>query len=350
MKKLLALILAILMTLSLCACGSARNAAPMAAPSPAAGAAESYYAADYETPMAATEEAAYEYDGDYGFSAAAKTGSGDEANGSDVPEVDPEKIIYSSDVTVETTEFEDTIAKVEALVKAYGGWIESSSVNGANYYDTSRGYTRNRSASYSLRIPSNRFSELMGNLSDLGNIPYSHTYTENVTAQYYDVQARLTAYEAQETRLLEMMELAETVEDVIALESRLSELRYQIESLQSTLNNWDRRVSYSSIYLEINEVKAYTPEPERRISYGEELLGALQDGLEAVGDFFKEALVILAACLPMLIVLGLLIFLIVWLIRKAHARRKARKEAKRAAMAAAAAAPVPAPAEEAKNE
>jgi predicted lipid-binding transport protein (Tim44 family) len=144
------------------------------------------------------------------------------------------------------------------------------------------------------------------------------------------------------------MELAETVEDVIALESRLSELRYQIESLQSTLNNWDRRVSYSSIYLEINEVKAYTPEPERRISYGEELLGALQDGLEAVGDFFKEALVILVACLPMLIVLGLLIFLIVWLIRKAHARRKARKEAKRAAMAAAAAAPVPA--EEAKNE
>ena len=344
MKKVLALILALLMTLSLCACGSsAKNSSP----SYSAGSTANI-AYDTEVPMAAAETADYDYEESYGLSAAAKGDDAGTAKSSDAPEVDPEKIIYSSDVTVETTAFEDTIAQVDALVKEYGGWIESSSVNGANYYDTSRGYTRNRSASYSLRIPSSRFSELMGSLSTLGNIPYSHTYTENVTAQYYDVQARLTAYEAQEARLLEMMELAETVEDVIALEARLSELRYQIESLQSTLNNWDRRVSYSSIYLEINEVRAYTPEPERRISYGEELLGALRDGLEAVGDFFKEALVILVTCLPMLLVLAVLIFLVVWLIRKIHARRKARREAKRAAMAAAAAAP--APAEEAKNK
>ena len=330
MKKLLALILAILMTLSLCACGSARNAAPMATSSPAAGAAESYYAADYETPMAATEEAAYEYDGDYGFSAAAKTGSGSEANSSDVPEVDPEKIIYSSDVTVETTEFEDTIAKVEALVKAYGGWIESSSVNGANYYDSSRGYTRNRSASYSLRIPSNRFSELMGNLSDLGNIPYSHTYTENVTAQYYDVQARLTAYEAQETRLLEMMEKAETVSDVIVIEDRLTDLRYQIERLQSSLNSWDRQVSYSTVDLELQEVAVYTPEADP--SYGQELWMALTGGLHNAGQFFKDLLLVLVSLLPLLVILGVLALIFVPRIKKRRAAKQAEREAFRAAI------------------
>ena len=341
MKKILALILALLMALSLCACGSYKSSGS-ASYNASYAAGDSSIAYDYEVPMAAAEPADYAYEESYGFStAAAKRDDAGGTNGSDVPQVDPEKIIYSSDVTVETTAFEDTIAQVEALVKEYGGWIESSSVNGANYYDTSRGYTRNRSASYSLRIPSDRFRELMGSLSNLGNIPYSHTYTENVTAQYYDVQARLTAYEAQEARLLEMMELAETVEDVIALESRLSELRYQIESLQSTLNNWDRRVSYSSIYLEIQEVQVYTPEPEHRISYGEELLGALQDGLEAVANFFKEGLVILVACLPLLIVLAILIFVIVWIIRKVLARRKARKAAKRAAMIAAAAEPAP---------
>ena len=335
MKKTLALLLAILMALSLCACGSARNAA---APAEAPQA----YSSNYSYDSAAAEMADYDYgyaeeSAMGGFSAAAKAETTGAAQSAEVPEVDPEKIIYSSNVTVETTDFDGTVARVEELVKSYGGWIESSSVNGANYYDTSRGYTRNRSASYSLRIPSNRFSELMGTLSELGNIPYSHTYTENVTAQYYDVQARLTAYEAQEARLLEMMQLAETVEDVIALEARLSDLRYQIESLQSTLNNWDRRVSYSSIYLDISEVRAYTPEPERRISYGEELSGALRDGLQAVGDFFKGALVILAACLPMLIVLAVLAVLIIWLVRKALARKKARKEAKRAAMLAKAA-------------
>lgn len=336
MKKILALLLAAVLALSLCACGSANSNAAYK---------EDGYASYSSAPAAAAEYEMADYDYGYaedsamGLSAAAypkeEPAPGDEA--SKAPEVDPEKIIYSSDVTVETTAFDETIAKAEALVKEYGGWIESSSVNGANYYDASRGYARNRSASFSLRIPSSRFNELMNSLSSLGNIPYSHTYTENVTAQYYDVQARLTAYAAQEKRLLEMMELAESVEDVILLESRLSELRYQIESLQSTLNNWDRRVSYSSVYLDIKEVREYTPEPERRISYGEELAGALRDGLQAVGSFFKNLLVFLAEALPLLLVLGAIVWLIVWLIRRAVRRRKAKKAAKRAAMAAAAA-------------
>ena len=108
---------------------------------------------------------------------------------------------------------------------------------------------------------------------------------------------------------------------------QLSDLRYQIESLQSTLNNWDRRVSYSSIYLELSEVKAYTPEPEQRLSYGQELLGALGDGLRAVGNFFKDLLVLLAAALPALLVLAVLLLLLVPLVRKLRNRRKAKKAA-----------------------
>ena len=320
MKKMLSLLLALLLVLSLCACGSARPASPSAA-------------GVYEAPAAkadtAMEFAAEEAADLGGFSAAAGVSAANGAAGdpSGPPQADPDKIIYSADVTVETTAFDDAVSRVEALVKTHGGWIESSSVNGANYYDTARGYARSRSASYTLRIPSDRFSQLMGELSTLGNVPFSHTYTENVTAQYYDVQARMDACTAQEARLLEMMELAETVEDVIALESRLSDLRYQIESLQSTLNNWDRRVSYSSIYLELSEVKAYTPEPEQRLSYGQELLGALGDGLRAVGNFFKDLLVLLAAALPALLVLAVLLLLLVPLVRKLRNRRKAKKAA-----------------------
>ena len=91
MKKLLALILAILMTLSLCACGSIyKNSAVNTAASQTA---ESYYVSDAAAPMAAMEEADFEYDGDYGFSAAAKGADAASAKSSDAPEVDPEKII-----------------------------------------------------------------------------------------------------------------------------------------------------------------------------------------------------------------------------------------------------------------
>ena len=91
------------------------------------------------------------------------------------------------------------------MIEKEGGFIESSSVNGSNYYDSARGYTSRRSATYTLRIPSEKFAGIMSNLSTFGNVPYTYTYTENVTAQYYDVQARLKALQAQEKRLLEMM-------------------------------------------------------------------------------------------------------------------------------------------------
>ena len=240
MKKTLSLLLAALLVFALCACGSSETAA--SAPS----AAYSMANTDAAYPELAEEA-------EYGGFAAAGGSLMDDSAGT-APEGSPEKLIYSASATVETTEFDQTVEKLSALVEQYGGFVQSSSVNGSNYYTQSRGYSSERCASYVIRVPSDRFSTLMSSLSTLGNVPYSHTYTENITAQYYDTDARLTAYKTQETRLLEMMEIAETVEDLISIEEKLTELRYKIESLQSTLNNWDRQVSYSSLNLEVQEV------------------------------------------------------------------------------------------------
>ena len=338
MKKRLALLLALVMTLSLCACGSAAKTAQH---SSAAGSSvyTSESSAAYDAaPMAAAEEAYWDGDADYGLSVSNSASSS--AAETDVPDENPEKIIYSADVTVETTDFDASLQTLDKLVKEYGGWVESSSVSGANFYNQSRGNRSARNASYTLRIPGNRFDELMNGLSALGNVPYTHVYTENVTAQYFDVQARLTAYRTQETRLLEMMEVAESVEDIILLEDRLTELRYQIESLQSTLNNWDRRVSYSTVSLELQEVWEYTPEPETKLSYGRELWLALLDGVRGLGSFLGDLLILLASLLPALIVIGILCAILIPVIKKRRAKRKAAKEARRAAMLGQTAAPV----------
>ena len=330
-KRLSTLLLAIAMLLTLSACGSARKSESASAPRPEPAAAESsamYYSDSY-----AAEEAMYDGDYEYGFSAVSGAGgSSNKDPQSDVPDENPDKIIYSADVTVETTEFDETVGKVSGLVASYGGWIESSSISGSNYYQISQGNSKTRDASYTLRIPGNKFSALMESLSNLGNVPYSHMYTENVTAQYYDTQARLKAYTTQETRLLEMMELAESVEDVIIIEDRLTELRYKIESLQSSLNNWDRRVSYSTVYLSIKEVREYTPEEKVEPTYGEELIEALKGGLHNAGQFLKDLLVFLVEVIPVLVILVPLVWLVVWLIRKLNrngaAKRAARQEAR----------------------
>ena len=307
MKKALSLLLAVLLVFALCACGSADTAS--SAP-----------AASYD--MAYTEDAypaeAEEYGG-FAVTGGTQLESGSGA----APEGSPEKLIYSASATVETTEFDGTIEKLSALVEQYGGFVESSSVNGSNYYTQSRGYSSTRYASYVIRVPSDKFSALMGSLSTLGNVPYSHTYTENITAQYYDTDARLTAYQTQEARLLEMMEAAKTVEDLIAIEEKLTELRYQIESLQSTLKNWDRQVAYSTLDLEVQEVVEYTP--ESRMSYGQELALALTNGLKRTGEFFKDLLLAIVGALPALVILAVVLAILIPVWKKRRKARKARK-------------------------
>ncbi len=310
MKRTLSLLLAALLILCLCACGASSSVTA----SGDTAAAENEMSTFTEEPEAAEDS--------YGGFAATEDALLSES-GSSSTEGMTEKLIYSASATVETTEFDATIEKLSALVADYGGFVESSSINGSNYYTQSRGNSYERYASYVIRVPSNKFSTLMSQLSTLGNVPYSHTYTENITAQYYDTDARLTAYETQEARLLEMMEKAESVEDLISIEEKLTELRYKIESLQSTLNNWDRQVNYSSLSLDVQEVIEYTP--ESRMTYGQELQLALTNGLKSAGQFFKDLLLFIVGSLPVLVFIAVALAILIPIARKRHAKRRAKK-------------------------
>ena len=279
--SLLALALSALM---LCGCGSAKSEAQY---DMAAAEENGYWYA--ETEMAAPAEAPAApvpmpeaMAG--GIANTASTAAKAEQKG----QLQTEKIIYSAYAEVETTDYEKTVQAVSEMVERFGGFIESSSVSGANYYRTSRGLKSLRSASFSLRIPCEHFEELTNSLSELGNVPYCNTNSENVTAAYYDVEARKTAYEAQEKRLLEMLEIAESVEDLLAIQQQLSDVQYEIDALQSRLTNYDRQVSYSSVNLTVSEVEEYTETPVITLTYGEKLAQRFKSSCKNVGDFFVD--------------------------------------------------------------
>lgn len=235
-----------------------------------------------------------------------------------------EKIIYSGNATVESTEYEKTLEALQQMIDEFGGWVESSSANASSYGNIQRGRATNRSAFYVIRVPGANFSAMMGRLSNLGNVPSSSVSTENVTSQYYDTQARLKTYEAQEQRLIELLDMAKKVSDVIEIENELTEVRYKIESLQTQLNGWDRRVSYSTITLSVNEVSEYTP--EKAPSYGKKMLTALRSGIEDLGDFLID----FVGALPVLIIIGLILWGVIALIRRMAASGKARRERRKA--------------------
>ena len=350
MKKTFSLLLALVILLSLAGCGQAAAKGQSYYSSPAAAPAYSSSAAydglpvpEPEYPMDAEEAAWGGFSSSNGSANAAALAGSESGKTPDAGDIAVDKIIYSASATVETTDFDASLQTLEAMIAQHGGFIESSSISGNNYYRSTHGYASSRSAEYRIRIPSRDFAAVMNSLSTLGNVPYSNTYTENITSQYYDVQARLNACRTQEQSLLEMMAKADKVSDMLEIQDQLSDVRYRIESLQSTLTNWDRQVSYSTISLSLQEVQEYTP--ESKISYGEQLRLALSRGLRSVGEFFRDLLLWLIEALPTLLVLGAIAFFIVFLVRRIVRRSRARREKARAAQAQARqakAAPAPA--------
>jgi len=316
MKKLSAIFLALVMVLSLCACGSSAK-----------------YAMAYDSASTAAEEAYVEapadmadYNSAYGGLASRASGmDADAAEKTVTGEIKVDKIIYSASAGIETTKFDETVEKLSEMIRQYGGFVESSSTSGGSYYNYSRGYTSNRSASYTIRIPSEYFTTLMGSLSTLGNVPYSNTYTENISSQYYDTEARLTAYRTQEQTLLKMLEQATKIEDLLAIEDKLTDVRYSIESLQSTLNNWDRQVTYSTVTLDVQEVQEYTPETP--VTLGQRIAAAFKNGFKNAGDFLEELLLFLLEFLPVGIIIAVLVIVVIIIIRRIKKKKAVRKAA-----------------------
>lgn len=245
-----------------------------------------------------------------------------------------EKIIYSADVTIETVEFDKAVESVEAMLTKYGAFLESSEVSGKSYRETYYGSQTYRWASFIIRVPVTSFKDMTQEMENVGSVTNSRVYTDNITTQYYDTQSRVDAYRIEQERLLAMLEKCETVADMIEIESRLSDVRYQLESLESTLRNWQNRVDYSTVNVTLNEVQEYTKQVEIHRTYWQEIGDGLKESLENIGDFFKDLFKGFVVSLPAILLFcafGVIVAVIVIaIIRKAAGkRRRAAMETRR---------------------
>ncbi len=340
-ERISALVLAAVLALSLAGCGasfSEEAATDTAYTEEAAGSGASYV-------VRAANDSGFGIAAGYDSTAAAEPQSESESESGDIADM-TEKIIYTGDAELETTEFDDALEQVQSLVKELGGFMESTSVSGNNYYSISRGSTGGRYANFTIRVPSDKFRQLMNSLPAIGNVPYSYTSMENITMEYYDTQSRLEAYRTQETRLLEMLAVAETVDDMLAIQQQLTEVQYEIDSLSSRLRYYDHQVNYSTVTLTVQEVTEYTPEPTVTLTYGERMGRGFRDSLKAVGSFCKNFFLWFVTSLPWLVPVGA-VLVIAWILIRRRLeknaperaeRRKARRAAKKAEREAAKAA------------
>ena len=335
-KRVLALILVLLLAFGLTACGASSEAAynssakyDMAVDAPAMAPMEPEIAYD-EVVM---EEATI----DFSTSTSGTVGGADDSEMAAVETPSfAEKIIYSGHASIETTTYDDAVARLESLVKKYEGFIENAD-SGGNTRRQSDGTTAlvNRWANYTVRIPSKSFDTFMTAANDsIGNVINSGRRAQNVTSQYTDYEARLESLTIQEDRLLAMLEQSGDLESLIALEARLSEVRYEIESIERNLRNLDQRLAYSDVTLYIQEVEVYTPTVTVTRSFGEKLCDAFSDGWIGFTRGLQNFVIGLAEALPTLILWVIIIVVVVIVVIKLNRKRKIRRAAKLAAKAA----------------
>lgn len=241
-----------------------------------------------------------------------------------------EKIIYSGRSYMETTEFDNALMELEKAVKEFGGFVQDSNVNG-NTKRNSDGTTVvvDRWGYYVVRIPTARFDEFMTLTEGIGNVTSSGRTAENVTSQYTDYEARLSSLVTQEERLLSLLEESGDLESLIALEARLSEVRYEIESIERNLRNLDQRLAFSTVTLEIQEVEVYTPTATTQRTFGEKIGDAFRDSWKNFGRGWQNFTVWLVYAIPTLLVIGIIAAAVIGIVLGVTKADRKRRRAKK---------------------
>ena len=288
-----------------------------------------YYDVEYEVGDLGDASGSALGDASYGGS----TGAGDVV-------VDTRKLIKTVSLDVETLEFDELLVNLENEIKAAGGYIEQSNISNGTYYDYYGNYnpSKNRTGYMTIRIPSKKLDDFMGKFDGVYNVVNKSERVSDVTLDYVDLQSYLTTLRAEEERLLELLDMAANLDEILVIERELTSVRYSIESTESQIRTYDNLVDYSTVYLNITEVTVYTPEPEPEPEVPPTAWERIRDGftgsLKSLGKGLGEFGINLIIALPYLLFVAFIIFvnvMIIVLIVKASKKKAAKRSAERIA-------------------
>ena len=293
MKKIFAVILCIALAFSLAACGASK--------------AES-------DNIAMTESAAqgnFKENGIY-YSADTSLNDFDEAPAQGKTESE-EKIIRTVDLNVQTKEYDAYLASLNASVVACGGYVETSESDMGGYYDS------NRYSTYTVRIPAEKLDEFLTSASEKGKITSKTESQKNVTLDYVDLESRISAFKTERETLMNLLEKAESLENILSIQERLSEVNYEIESYTAQLRVLENRVSYSTVTLRISEVERVSGAKPTLLS---RIKDNFLDNVDALIDGLEDIAVGFIGGLPIILPVAAVAVAVILILRKIIRKRR----------------------------
>lgn len=241
-------------------------------------------------------------------------------------ETSDRKIVYTVDLSLQTTEFDEGVKQIPEMVETAGGFVQDSYVQGTNINE--RYYSR--SASFTVRVPVEKLTAFTEDLGGIFHVVSQQKSSSDISNSYYDTQARLDSLRIQEERLKAMLETADELQYLLEVERELAQVLYEIESMTSSLRRMDSSVNLSTITIHLQEVSIVEdnlPEP-KPITFGDRVREAFGDSLDGFIAFCQGLVIFIISLIPYLpifLVIAVLIWLFVRAMRKRRAKRPPRQ-------------------------
>ena len=233
-----------------------------------------------------------------------------------------EKKIRTVRMTLECKNLENASKGLKERVKAQGGYIESEDYTAITQYNSSK------TMFFTLRIPKENVDGFLDFLNGEGRVLSKSENLEDVRLQYWDTKSHIKALETEQERILALMEKAETIDQLIALESRLTDIRYQLESYNTEILDYDNRVNFSTIYLELQESVEGKINNTRSYSFSDKVKNGFYRNIFEIQFFFSSLALFVLVYIPQIILLLIVILSLFVLNKKLNAKKRKDKEEK----------------------
>lgn len=221
-----------------------------------------------------------------------------DAGGADgAPQVQDRRVIRTGRVTLTVDDYERARRNLTRAVEEMDGFVSDSTrrtheVRGGTYV----------TGSVTLRVPNERFDAAMDRAESMGTVERAETNSQDVTDRLVDVEARLSNLRSERERLRTLYDRANDTEDVLAVQRRLSETQERIERLEAQQRSLERRVTYSTITVDLNEERPEPGPDAVQQWYDVPLVGAFLESVHGVTVALRALAVLAAYALPYLLV------------------------------------------------
>lgn len=224
-----------------------------------------------------------------------------------IPNVTPssaQKLIKTASVKFETKDADNLIKNISSQVSSLKGYTSSLNQRKNDGYLT---------VETNVCVPADKLDEFLAFLEKSGTITSKSIETSDVTDDYTDTESQIKALETEEKALLGILAKCETVQDTMNVQERLTSVRGELESLRSQKKNYDQRIAYSEVLINISEVERVKKSPT---SFGSQVSEKFSESLYNIGQFFRNLGVFVLGASPYLAIIAVVIAVVIIIIKK----------------------------------